>query len=150
MPQGGHNSWRAFQNEINIEGLFNMIGRCCGLVVSALDSGTSTVLVRALVGVIRRRSRKKLDRFTWLWAPNLWKSGGKFPSKFSISKIIFPSILRHLENLTNFRKNGVSRSGSAPGHCVVFLGKTLAVTSLSQCVSQPRNINGYWQTVRTT
>ena len=36
---------------------------------------------------------------------------------------------------------------SSPGwqHCAVFLGKTL-----SQCLSPPRCINGYWRVVRET
>ena len=33
-----------------------------------------------------------------------------------------------------------------PGHFVVFLGKTL----YSQCLSPPRGLNGYQQTVRET
>ena len=39
-----------------------------------------------------------------------------------------------------------SGTGSNPGqgHCVVFLGKTLL---LSQCLSPPMCINGYWQIV---
>ena len=40
--------------------------------------------------------------------------------------------------------SGASGPGSSPGrgHCVVFLGKTLA-----QCLSPPRCINGYRQIV---
>lgn len=39
----------------------------------------------------------------------------------------------------------VSRSGGESlnpgrGHCIVFLGKTV----LSQCLSPPKYINGYW------
>ena len=39
--------------------------------------------------------------------------------------------------------SGSSSPGSSPGwgHCIVFLSKTL----LSQCLSPPRCINGYWQ-----
>ena len=41
------------------------------------------------------------------------------------------------------RGPGLSRLG----HCVVFFGQD---TLLSQCLSPPRSINGYQQTVRET
>ena len=33
-------------------------------------------------------------------------------------------------------------SSAGRGHCVMFLGNTLLI--LSQCLSLPRSINGYW------
>ena len=55
-----------------------------------------------------------------------WKAGARWPS------------------VLNSRLRG---PGSSPGwgHCVVFLGKTL-----SQCLSPPRSVNGYRQTVKET
>ena len=44
---------------------------------------------------------------------------------------------------------GSSGPGLSPGwgQCVVFLGQD---TQLSQCLSPPRSINGYWQIVGET
>ena len=45
--------------------------------------------------------------------------------------------------------SGSSGPGSSPGrgHCVLYLGKTLNMIVLSQCLSPPRFINGYQQII---